>query len=102
MADTDNLETPRDIELGTLKAIYPEIQQVRIDDPYTISLDIPVAPSSPVVVFFPALADAAPIAGPSNGNHVERGTNGQQVDSHEIAHLPSLHLEISFGPEYPA
>lgn len=102
MADTDTLETPRDVELSTLKAIYPEIQQVRTDDPYTISLDIPVAPSSPVVVFFPALGDAAPIAGPSNGNHVGNGTNGLHVDSHEVAHLPSLHLEISFGPEYPA
>ncbi|KAK1826091.1 RWD domain-containing protein [Podospora conica] len=100
MADIDTLETPRDIELSTLKAIYPEIQQVRTDDPYTISLDIPVAPTSPVVVFFPAV-DAAPVATPQNGNHVGNGTNGLHVDSHEVAHLPSLHLEISFGPEYP-
>jgi E3 ubiquitin-protein ligase RNF14 len=90
-SDYDNSDDPRDIELSSLTAIYPEIQRVRPDDRHTIALDIPVTPSTAVVVFFPA-----PEA------QENAGANAGQVDSHELAHLPSLHLEVAFGPEYPA
>ncbi|AEO62662.1 uncharacterized protein THITE_2107099 [Thermothielavioides terrestris NRRL 8126] len=101
----DDLDDPRDVELGSLCAIYPEIQQLRPEDPYTITLDIPVTPSKAVTVFFPAAAnDAVPpgASGATNGT----GTSGpgQQgpVDSHEVAHLPPVQLEIVLGPRYPA
>ena len=94
----DDFDNPRDIELSSLSAIYPEIQQLCPDDPYTIALDVPVNPSKAVTVFFPAAADdglpppADPVAPAQQG----------AVDSHELAHLPSVHLEITLGPQYPA
>jgi E3 ubiquitin-protein ligase RNF14 len=103
----DDLDHPRDVELSSLSAIYPEIQQLRPDDPYTIALDVPVNPSKAVTVFFPAAVDDAlpPGAnGTPNGALAATGPGGQQpaVDSHELAHLPSVRLEITLGPQYPA
>ncbi|KAK4452286.1 hypothetical protein QBC34DRAFT_435620 [Podospora aff. communis PSN243] len=98
-SDYDNSDDPRDIELSSLTAIYPEIQRVRPDDRHTIALDIPVTPSKAVVVFFPAPEAQENAGATTNGIH---GANTGQVDSHELAHLPPLHLEVAFGPEYPA
>ncbi|KAK4157648.1 RWD domain-containing protein [Chaetomidium leptoderma] len=101
----DDLDNPRDVELSSLSAIYPEIQQLRPDDPYTIALDVPVNPSKTVTVFFPAAADDALPPGANGGpNGAGIPGSGQQgaVDSHELAHLPSVHLEITLGPQYPA
>lgn len=96
----DDLDNPRDVELSALSAIYPEIQRPRSDDPYTIALDVPVNPSNAVTVFFPAAADDATLLG---ANGAETAGPGQQgaVDSHELAHLPSVHLKITLGPQYP-
>jgi E3 ubiquitin-protein ligase RNF14 len=100
----DDLDNPRDDELGALSAIYPEIQQLRADDPYTIALDVPVKPSKAVTVFFPATADDG--LAPANGapNAAVAAGPGEQgaIDSHELAHLPCVHLEITLGPQYPA
>lgn len=93
-------EDQRDVEISTLSAIYPEIQGVGDDDPYTFVLEVPVNPSKAVTVFFPAAAEgqalsttAPQIAGPEpNGN----------IDSHELAHLPALRLQIALPPKYPA
>ncbi|KXX74598.1 E3 ubiquitin-protein ligase itt1 [Madurella mycetomatis] len=98
----DEFNNPRDVELSSLSAIYPEIQQLRPDDPYTVALDIPVSPSKAVTVFFPAAADDAL---PPGANGASNGAGrGQQdaVDSHELAHLPSIRMEITLGPQYPA
>jgi E3 ubiquitin-protein ligase RNF14 len=102
----DDFDNPRDIELSSLYAIYPEIQQLRPDDAYTVTLDIPVTPSKPVTVFFPAAApdDALPLGangGPA-GVAAAGATEPNHVDSHEVAHLPSIRLEITFGHRYPA
>ncbi|KAK3299312.1 RWD domain-containing protein [Chaetomium fimeti] len=105
MADDDDFDNPRDVELSSLSAIYPEIQQLDPDDPYTVALDLPVNPSKAVTVFFPAAADDGL---PPGANGVQNGhvaaAMGQQggIDSHELAHLPSVHLEITLGPQYPA
>lgn len=93
-------EDQRDVELSTLSAIFPEIQTVADDDPYTFVLEVPVNPSKAVTVFFPAAAEGQalstttpPVAGlQPNGN----------IDSHELAHLPSLRLQITLPPAYPA
>ncbi|KAK4127801.1 RWD-domain-containing protein [Parathielavia appendiculata] len=101
----DDLDNPRDVELSSLCAIYPELQQLHPDDPYTIALDVPVNPSKAVTVFFPAVADDAlpPSAnGATNGAVVAGPDQQAAVDSHELAHLPSLRLEITVGPRYPA
>ncbi|KAK3325513.1 RING finger protein [Apodospora peruviana] len=102
----DDSDEPRDVELSSLSAIYPEIQQVHPDDRYTIVLDIPVTPSKAVVVSFPATQEAS--ADPEqrlphvngNGNAAQNG--GTVVDQQELAHLPPVHLEIAFGHDYPA
>ena len=94
----DDFDNPRDIELSSLSAIYPEIQQLRPDDPYTIALDVPVNPSKAVTVFFPAAADDGL---PPPADAIAPAQQGA-VDSHELAHLPSVHLEITLGPQYPA
>ncbi|SPQ21842.1 282b236b-3920-44cb-ac0a-1831aacc73f0 [Thermothielavioides terrestris] len=101
----DDLDDPRDVELGSLCAIYPEIQQLRPEDPYTITLDIPVTPSKAVTVFFPAAAnDAVPpgASGATNGTGTPGPGQQGPVDSHEVAHLPPVQLEIVLGPRYPA
>jgi E3 ubiquitin-protein ligase RNF14 len=103
----DDLDNPRDVELSALSAIYPEIQTPRPDDPYTIALDVPVNPSKAVTVFFPAAVDDATLPGANGAEAAGPGLGpgpGQQgaVDSHELAHLPSLHLEITLGAQYPA
>ncbi|KAK3311748.1 RING finger protein [Apodospora peruviana] len=85
----DDSDEPRDVELSSLSAIYPEIQQVHPDDRYTIVLDIPVTPSKAVVVSFPATQEAS--ADPE-----------QRLPHQELAHLPPVHLEIAFGHDYPA
>lgn len=105
--DQDDLESPRDVELSSLTAIYPEIQQIRPDDPYTIALDIPVTPSKAVNVLFPAAPEGEAPPNPElrqqhQGNPAAANGNDVAVDSHELAHLPSLRLEIAFGERYPA
>ncbi|KAH8887415.1 RWD-domain-containing protein [Thozetella sp. PMI_491] len=107
--DPEDLDDdPRHTELSSLEAIYPEIQRVNEDDPYTIALELPVNPTKAVVVFFPATADAAAPAvrvdaGPNGPEAAAEGVaNAAQVDSHELAYLPSVHLEISLGAAYPA
>ncbi|KAK3403603.1 RWD domain-containing protein [Sordaria brevicollis] len=119
----DDSDSPRDTELSSLIAIYPEIQHPRPDDPYTIAIDIPVNPSKPVLVYFPAAADPntdprAQANAQKNGvNRVNGVVNGGLangagagpaagagaggLDGHEVAHLPPVHLEVFFGPEYP-
>ena len=94
----DDSDDPRDVELSSLNAIYPEIQRVRPDDPYTIALDVPVTPSKAVVVSFPAAEQ--PTQPAQHNPNAENGTN--LVERHELAHLPPVHVEITFGPGYPA
>jgi E3 ubiquitin-protein ligase RNF14 len=88
MADDDDFDNPRDVELSSLSAIYPEIQQLDPNDPYTVALDVPVNPSKAVTVYFPAADDDGPPPGanPPQDGHVVAGL-GQQggIDSHELA-----------------
>ncbi|KAK0674103.1 RWD domain-containing protein [Cercophora samala] len=105
-------ETERDTELQSLEAIFPEIQTPKPDDPYTIALELPVTPSKPVIVYFPTASNDGPPQDPRAPNGVnphagpaiaggQQGQGQPQVDSHELAHLPSIRLELSFGPRYP-
>ncbi|KAJ4423493.1 hypothetical protein N0V82_001818 [Gnomoniopsis sp. IMI 355080] len=93
-------EDQRDVELSTLSAIYPEIQRVAEDDPYTFVLEVPVNPSKTVTVFFPAAAEGQALSttAPQIGGAEPIGN----IDSHEMAHLPALRLQISLPTQYPA
>ncbi|KAM7217429.1 E3 ubiquitin-protein ligase itt1 [Rhypophila decipiens] len=98
--DLDDSDDARDVELSSLSAIYPEIQQVYPGDRYTIALDVPVTPSKAVIVSFPAAEQPTQPVQPNGHPHdVEGGHN--LVDQQELAHLPPVHLEIAFGPGYP-
>ena len=96
-------EDQRDVELSTLSAIFPEIQRVHEQDPYTFVLDVPVNPSKAVTVFFPAVAEGQGLAPGSSQSAVvgagEAPSNG--VDSHELAHLPAVRLQFTLPPSYP-
>lgn len=115
----DDSEDQRDIELSSLTAIFPEIQRVNDDDPYAIFLDVPVNPSHGVVVTFPAATtDGAPPT--ANGAGIGAGIGAgaaaaiqgidpnlnqnpnQEEDSHRLSYLPSIRLQISLSPSYPA
>lgn len=98
-------EDQRDVELSTLAAIFPEIQRLDDNDPYTFVLEVPVNPTKAVTVFFPAATEAQGLNPP--GAALEAGaattrpdTNG--VDSHELSHLPAVRIQISLPPAYPA
>ncbi|KAI6351305.1 hypothetical protein MCOR25_010013 [Pyricularia grisea] len=106
MSDSDD---PRDEEMSTLSAIYPEIE-VDSSDPHLFVLEIPVHPSKPVQVLFPAPAPApAPViaTGPETVPlPVQAADNRagelQREDSHELSYLPPVRLLISLPPKYPA
>jgi E3 ubiquitin-protein ligase RNF14 len=97
-------EDQRDVELSTLSAIFPEIQRLRDDDPYTFLLDVPVNPTKAVTVFFPAATEAqslGPDAALETGA-VAAGADSNGIDSHELSHLPAVRVQISLPPAYPA
>lgn len=92
--DTDD---QRDVELSTLSAIFPEIQTVHEDDPYTFALELPVNPTQSVTVFFPAATEG------QNVDPTASQTVGKEaiIDSHKLLHLPAVRLEFSLPPSYP-
>ncbi|QBZ62513.1 hypothetical protein PoMZ_11395 [Pyricularia oryzae] len=104
MSESDD---PRDEEMSTLSAIYPEIE-VDSSDPHLFALEIPVHPSKPVQVLFPAPAPApVTAAGPEPVPlQVQAADNRagepQREDSHELSYLPPVRLLITLPPGYPA
>lgn len=94
------IEDQRDVELSTLAAIFPEIQRLHDDDPYTFAFDVPVNPIQPVTVFFPAATEGQAQQRVHNAapqNPVETAP----VDSHELAHLPAVRLVFTLPSSYP-
>lgn len=93
-------EDQRDVELSTLSAIFPEIQRVHDDDPYTFVLDVPVNPTKAVTVFFPAATEAL-TPNPEAAQETGAALAGA-IDSHELSHLPAVRVQISLPAAYPA
>lgn len=91
------IENQRDEELSTLSAIFPEIQRLHDDDPYTFAFDVPVNPTRPVTVFFPAATEGREVI--TTAAQIPEQTT--IIDSHELAHLPAVHLLFSLPPSYP-
>ncbi|CAK7205428.1 hypothetical protein SEUCBS139899_008199 [Sporothrix eucalyptigena] len=105
----------RAVEISTLRAIYPELV-VGAEDKYTFTLEVPVNPANVVTVAFPAtgiIEGAAPTpTSPNAGSYAaaavaasEAGVSGTQenraVDTHLLAYLPSLHLQVTLPESYP-
>ena len=80
--------------------IFPELEIVGQEHDFTFKIEVPVNPVKPVTVMFPA-ASTETTAGPAGVNLVP-GIQGAQVDSHELAFLPSVHLQISLPKGYPS
>ncbi|CAK7243009.1 MAG: hypothetical protein STHCBS139747_004515 [Sporothrix thermara] len=126
MDDEIDYSDLRAVEIGTLRAIYPELV-VDADDKYTFTLEVPVNPANAVTVAFPAtgiIENAASMAtGPStastasyavaaaaamavsdasasmsNGSQLQ---DGRVVDTHQLAFLPSLQLRVTLPESYP-
>ncbi|KAF3065067.1 E3 ubiquitin-protein ligase itt1 [Daldinia childiae] len=89
-------EDIRQVELSTIASIYPELQ-IDENDPYKISIEMPVSLANPVVVFFPAANEGAPSVEPVQG----RIPVVTAVDLHALSNLPSLHIVIQLPDKYP-
>src|SRR5271156_2765764 len=86
------MEDERETELSTISAIFPELT-LDTEDPYTATIELPVTPSNPVSVSFPAATSNLPIANPGAETPEE---------IHVLSHLPSIHLKITLPSGYPA
>ncbi|KAJ8130384.1 hypothetical protein O1611_g3244 [Lasiodiplodia mahajangana] len=96
-------EDPRDIELSTITAIYPELQ-LDENDPHKLSIELPVSLSKPVAVLFPAAIGAAPSLVPSQTTTTSAAsatTAAAGVDSQELSNLPALQVNITLPDGYP-
>lgn len=86
--DTNRVEDDREVELSSISAIFPELV-LDATDPFSASIDLPVAPSLALPIIFPALPDN------ETGDEVE-------PEVHHLNYLPSLHLQVSLPEGYPA
>ncbi|KAG6002852.1 hypothetical protein E4U43_001029 [Claviceps pusilla] len=133
-AGHDDDDDPRLMELETLAAIFPEIRHshrpsrpdARSRSEYTVQLELPVEPTRPVTVVFPAASSAsnathathathATRAGPTHDGRIGNGvapttslttrnvTPGPEpVDTLLVSHLPPLSLSITLPDGYPS
>ncbi|KAK7549832.1 RING finger protein [Phyllosticta citricarpa] len=104
MADQDE----REEELSSITAIFPELA-INPADPFTASIDLPVAPLSPLAIAFPA-HDGAPTGTlptpPTSDNEgsKHKGGSGRSGarEVHRLSYLPPLKLQIALPEGYPA
>ncbi|KAG5983070.1 hypothetical protein E4U55_000868 [Claviceps digitariae] len=118
-AGNNDDDDPRLMELETLVAIFPEIRHsqraswsdARTKTEYTVELELPVEPTQPVTVVFPAASSA------SNATHATHETpdsrvgtsriqnvtsRPEPVDTLLVSHLPPLSLSITLPDGYPS
>jgi E3 ubiquitin-protein ligase RNF14 len=95
----------RDEELSSIAAIFQELT-VDSSNPYSVSLDIPVAPTEPISVRFPSAVDGAPPTTLPTATVVGGGANGNRPptdqDTHVLSYLPPLRLQITLPVGYPS
>ncbi|KAI0848660.1 RWD domain-containing protein [Daldinia vernicosa] len=89
-------EDIRQVELSTIASIYPELQ-VDENDPYKLSIELPVSLANPVTVLFQDTTEGAPSVEPVQGQ-IPVAT---AVDSHALSNLPPLHVVIQLPDQYP-
>ncbi|KAF1353151.1 RWD domain-containing protein, partial [Delphinella strobiligena] len=98
MADYDE----REEELSSIAAIFPELV-IDSNDTFAASIDLPVAPSAPLTVRFPAASLPSP-PNSDDGNQKQTYAAAVQAlkDEHKLHHLPPLHLDVVLPEGYPA
>lgn len=96
----------RQTELDCIAAIFPELQ---IEPEFCASLDIPVHPTAPVKVVFPAASDGGgagpptPPGSATSGEEKEQNAEGDAniVESHNLSYLPPIKLRVTLPEGYP-
>lgn len=93
MAEDDE----REEELSSIAAIFPELV-IDPANPFAATLDLPVAPSSPLTLHFPTVSLPTP---PCSDNEKDAIAIVALQDTHKVEHLPPLHLDIVLPDGYP-
>ncbi|KAK8152011.1 RWD domain-containing protein, partial [Phyllosticta citribraziliensis] len=102
-------QNEREEELSSITAIFPELA-INPDDPFAASIDLPVAPLSPLAIAFPALDGTPPQnlpTPPTSDNEGATDKNGlpgrtAAREVHRLSYLPPLRLQIALPEGYPA
>ncbi|KAE9985417.1 hypothetical protein EG327_004710 [Venturia inaequalis] len=93
----DEAEDEREEELSTISAIFPELI-VDPANPFSASLEIPVAPADPVKVRFPPPVDESVNILPPGADD---GAGLGIPDVHLLNFLPSIQLQLELPKGYP-
>lgn len=98
------MEDERQEEMDCIAAIFPELS-FDPTDPFTATIELPVNPTAPVKVIFPAASDGVNAVGglptpPPQELQVE--IPPPNIESHDLSYLPSVALRISLPKGYPA
>lgn len=96
MADYDE----REEELSSIAAIFPELV-LDVNNPFAARIELPVAPSAPLTVRFPAELPPSPPSS-ENSSTVHAAPVQSLQDTHKLDHLPALHLGVVLPTGYPA
>lgn len=101
------MEDERQVEMECMAAIFPEMT-IDPQDPFSASLELPVKPNTPVKVMFPASAEGSTptLPTPPRAENSEDGDlallPAQNLESHNLSHLPPLLLHITLPEGYPS
>lgn len=109
----DATEDLRLDELGSLEAIFPELQRTDESGGLAFTLEVPVKPATPVTVVFPAAASAntAPIETLATGASMAATTPApdpfnapppNHVASHQLSYLPAVSIRMVLPEGYPS
>jgi E3 ubiquitin-protein ligase RNF14 len=93
----DDTYDEREDELSSTTAIYPELV---VHSGRSASIDLPVTPSSPLLVRFVPQQQTTNVA--LNGNHAQAITTAHVEHDVYLSHLPSLKAQIDLPDGYPS
>ena len=109
MADLESIQDERAVELSTLAAIFPELTLDQTN-PFSVSIELPVNPASPLAVTFASDVQVATETGlptpPSSKGAKEDevrtdGLRQEAANVRLISHLPPLMLGVTLPTGYP-
>lgn len=95
----DDAYDEREEELSTITAIFPELI---VQGGKSASLDLPVTPSSPLLVRFVPQKASTDAASTSNGEHAATVATAHIEHDVRLSHLPSLKAQIDLPDGYPS
>lgn len=96
-ADGDG-DDEREIEMDSITAIFPEMA-LDPKNKFMATMDIPVVPLKTVPVIFRASQDTSIAEDPNPATELPAEI---PAETHNLSHLPSLHLQITLPDGYPS